>query len=87
MKKIILRSETLRRVKKCDGKLSNLIQTFQVCRRPIVRFTGVTYYLQIALAIDARLEQIKVNKSRCDSDQHEDQTDSNALVRGDSDSC
>jgi hypothetical protein len=87
MKKIILRRETVRRVKKCDGKLSNLIQTFQVCRQSIVRFTGVTvtYRMQVALAIDARLEQIKVNKSRRDSDQHEDQT--SGLIRGDSDSC
>lgn len=84
MKKIFP-TEMVRRLKQCDGKLSNLLQTFQVCRRSIARFTGVTYRLQIALDIDARLAQIKVNKSRHDSDQHEDQT--GALVWGDSDSC
>jgi hypothetical protein len=52
-----------RTVKQCDGKLSNLLQSFEVCLRFIIRFTSVTYRLQVALAIDARLEQIKVNKN------------------------
>jgi len=53
-----------RRVKQCDGKLSNLLQTFEVRRwlKFFVRFTGVNHHLQVAIAIDARLEQIKFNK-------------------------
>ena len=54
---------------------------------PFVRFTGVTYHRpQIALDIDARLAQIKVNKDRRESDQHEDQSGARALVCVDSDS-
>jgi hypothetical protein len=78
-------AEMVRKLKLCDGKLSNLLQTFQVCRRTIVCFTGVTYGLQVALVIDARLEQIEANKSRRDRDQCEDQ--SGVLECGDSDPC
>jgi hypothetical protein len=39
MKRIILRKDMARRVKQCDGKLSNLLQTFQVCRFFIICFT------------------------------------------------
>jgi len=65
LKKIILRKDMARRVKQCDGKISNLLQTFEVRRwfKFFVRFTGVNHRLQVALAIDARLEQVKVNKN------------------------
>jgi hypothetical protein len=32
LKKIILRKDMARRVKQCDGKISNLLQTFEVRR-------------------------------------------------------
>ena len=65
LKKIILRKDMARRVKQCDGKLSNLLQTFEVRHwsKFFVRFTGVNHRLQVALAIDARLEQVKLNKN------------------------
>jgi hypothetical protein len=65
LKKIILRKDMARRVKQCDGKISNLLQTFEVSRwfKFFVRFTGINHRMQVALAIDARLEQVKVNKN------------------------
>jgi hypothetical protein len=66
LKWVILRKDKVQRVKRCDGKLSNLLQTFEVCRRIGRQFhgsKGVTHRLQIALTMDARLEQIKINKS------------------------
>jgi hypothetical protein len=60
----VLRKDIIGTVKQCDGKLSNLLQTFQVCHQStlIVCFNGVTHGLQLALIIDERLEQIKVIK-------------------------
>jgi hypothetical protein len=65
VKRIVFRKDMGRRVKQCDGKLSNLLQTFEVCHWHVVYFTGKTHRPQIALAIDARLEQIKINKNSC----------------------
>jgi len=63
----------VRSIKQCDGKLSNLLQTFEVCRpfaRPFHSFSSVTHRLQIALVVDARLEQIKISKSYQERDSY-----------------
>ena len=72
MRRVISRKDMGQTVKQCDGKLSNLLQTFQVCRQFVVRFTVVTHRLQVALAIDARLEQIKAIKKYQERGSHND---------------
>jgi hypothetical protein len=45
VKRIILHKDTAQRVKQCDDKLSNLLQTFEVCRQFVIHFPGLTHGL------------------------------------------
>lgn len=61
-RRFLLRKDLLRKVKKCDGKLSNVLQTFQVCDRFIMRVICPTRCLQIRLMMDARFTQLADQK-------------------------
>ena len=61
-----MRKDMVRSIKQCDGRLSNLLQTFEVCRPfgcSFHSFSSITRRLQIALLVDARFEQLKISQS------------------------
>jgi hypothetical protein len=57
MKKVLLRTDMLRKVKQYDGILSNVLQVFQVCREYSHPSNLLKMFLQTRLAL-AYLEQV-----------------------------
>jgi len=55
---LFLRKDLLRKVKQYDGKLANVIQTFQVRCPLLIGVTLPTHCLQAELIIDVRFAQL-----------------------------
>lgn len=63
IKQILLRKELQQKVKQYDGKLSNVVQRFQVCHRfSLIPITLPTLHLQVTLALDTRFAQLADQK-------------------------
>jgi hypothetical protein len=64
IKKVFLRKDLLRKVKQYDGKLSNVLQTFQVSCPFIAGVTLPTHRLQAQLGLDMRFAVAQLAEGR-----------------------
>jgi hypothetical protein len=74
-----MRKDMARSIRQYEGRLTNLLRNFEVCRpfgRPFRSFSRVTHRLQIALVVDARFEQISMSYQERDSSCNNDSSGS-----------